>query len=298
MTTDETATGHTPSPPTAAQLLNAWDKIGRPGPVEQVMLHLGTPNDVAVSAGAWATADRFTLRGRVAPARGNQPDQVAVDVSTAARTAVRRTDRYLDLHADPSTWIKVLRSGVHRIAYGADLLFGFPPLLLADNVDPAAASELLRAWRRGELRDFPALFTAADQLYVAEGNHERVVMNSVSKPASNPLANPADQGLRNIGETSAALAHDLDALSCSVADITAINSAELRCRVIIRMRRGPLIAVPLHYTGGELHAGQRASLDLRTDLELPPGFDQSAVDDLGRTWIRHQATGLIVEHLE
>lgn len=105
------------------------------------------------------------------------PTAVAQPACAAAARAHRDGDTYLDLSADPATWVKVLRSGVRRVATGPELLWGGPRIVLEDDVDANAVAVLAGLLRQGPV-DFPLLLGDAAAPVLVDGNPRRVVLRA------------------------------------------------------------------------------------------------------------------------
>ena len=113
-------------PPSAEQISLALGRLPNyPRDEAQALtraLHLALPADEIPLMVVTRESDGLHYRGTVIP----EGDGVAEVASRVARAGWRRDDLFLDLDAEPSSWIKVVRSGSRRIAFGARLLFGTP----------------------------------------------------------------------------------------------------------------------------------------------------------------------------
>jgi hypothetical protein len=126
-------------PPSAEQISLALGRLPNyPRDEAQALtraLHLALPADEIPLMVVTRESDGLHYRGTVIP----EGDGVAEVASRVARAGWRRDDLFLDLDAEPSSWIKVVRSGSRRIAFGARLLFGTPELSLEDGVPEEVA---------------------------------------------------------------------------------------------------------------------------------------------------------------
>lgn len=132
----------TSSPVTADELRYALTQLPRPVSVRAAALHLALPVGVV-------PAISVRTEGQWMRYRGNQvlvTDDPGADAARLAAAGHREGDQYLDLNGDALTWVKVLRSGVRRIAFGTDTLLGRPLLAVTEGIPVQAVHELLGKW--------------------------------------------------------------------------------------------------------------------------------------------------------
>lgn len=174
-----------PPPPDA--VLAALRRL--PGAVSSpaaAVLHLATPVHVAVGVEARAANGWFTVRTHSVAAL--EPGLVEmVRAATAASAAAHEDgDEYLDLSGDPSTWVKVLRSGFRRVAFGADVLFGGPLTTVEDGVSDQDVRDWVRLWATGAC----SLPTVMPGGAIADGSPVRAVLRQHDRP---PVEAPVGQ---------------------------------------------------------------------------------------------------------
>jgi hypothetical protein len=89
-------------------------------------LHLALPADTPASCGVHISSQDLVWRGTVVTRSGDD----TADALLLAHLGTREGDRFSMLGgADPTAWVKPLRSGHRVVVYGATVLLGLPPIV-------------------------------------------------------------------------------------------------------------------------------------------------------------------------
>jgi hypothetical protein len=156
--------GSSVTPPTAVALRAAVARLPRPVSVRTAALHLATPVSEAVGIAVRATDDGWRYRQCVVAATSDP----YTDAAVLAAAGHRHEDTYLDLDATPDNWVKVRRSGCRRVAFGTDVLFGAPLVVLDDHVPDEAAGRFATRIATGDPIGSPAVLNLAGLVVLAE----------------------------------------------------------------------------------------------------------------------------------
>lgn len=171
--------------PTPSGIETALDQLA-PRDRAQAALHLALPASEVLDFAVQARSTTWTWRGVSVDASA---DPVAA-ATLLAQLGRRDDDHYLDLGAEPSEWVKVVRSGARSFAFGSDLLFGGPSISADPGVPAGAHRAALRAWRAGA--QAPLALEVDGSVVLVDGDAESWALRAQEAPAV-ALA-PTDEG--------------------------------------------------------------------------------------------------------
>lgn len=126
------------------------------------MVHAATPQSAVIGIDITITDDRFEWRG-ASVMLDDDPHVLAGDVCALVRSCWRSDDVPID---DDTFALKVVRSGAHHVAFGAD--FYIPRQLCVDATFPDAAA-IARAYLRSSLRSSGTDFTGGSGVQQLSG---------------------------------------------------------------------------------------------------------------------------------
>jgi len=150
------------------------------------LAHLALPLDQVVGVHATVDASSFSWRGFCLPWSSGDAAEVVAAVVTAGALA---QDSWLDLQGPVEDWVKVVRSGSRKVAFGVPELFAGPSVQM--NVD--VPDDAVRSWMKVWLGSGRATGPVASQgkLWWAYADHGRVTI-AASSAASGLSVLPAD----------------------------------------------------------------------------------------------------------
>lgn len=277
--------------PTAAQVTGALTRL--PGAPDQARaaLHVALPVTAAVGPDAWAADGRVHFRGFSEPLAEDAPSSVA----RLARRAQRPADTFVDLTAEPHTWVKVLPSGARRVVFGTDVLFGTPLASLEDGVEEGAALEWAQLCSGSSVPDLPLVLPSG---VMVDGNRGRAVLRGAAGrapwPAMGTVVNTLEERARLI---AGRVKVDFDGLSvtCRRDRVVFPGTERFSCQVVLD--DAWVAEVPLTVSAGSELVGARPGDALVCDVTgpgLPEQFSvlgPRAAD--GALVVRHDPTGIV-----
>lgn len=155
------------SPPAEQLLRVALEHLPQARSPELAALHLVLPVDVVVPTDLQRSGGGWLFRGVLLPSGDLQRLVEAVTRTT------RPGDRYLDLAAPRWTWVKPRRSGMYVQLHGPGVLWGGPAFAAEPQVPVESVTEVMRAWRLGQLARLPGVCHTQFGTVAVTGDGER-----------------------------------------------------------------------------------------------------------------------------
>jgi hypothetical protein len=212
--------------------------------------------------------DGLHYRGSVVPEVGS-----LVGIANAVAVAGwSEDDRFLDLEGDPSTWIKIVRSGSRRIAFGSRLLFDTPELSLEDGVDEAMVAETVRLAIDSSVQAPHVLYSSSGPVLLDGTKGNWILRNGVAERWSEGPPMVIDSLVLDFAER---IRVELSGDTVELVELVRGNGSSSDVEVIVERGNWEFIVPAVVAQHSEIIGVPSGSIvEGTTDVDLPVDFEE------------------------